>query len=121
MALWMAMSHGRVLGSEWVVSLVSGSDMLRPCHASQGADVVASLLNAPEEVSMEARVSYPRTGSQLAFARVATALAFVSVRALAIGAWLSDAWRLALLPFAKAGSSVCSSTSWTCDGCTFRS
>ena len=60
--------------------------MLRPCHASQGTDVVARLLDAPEEVSMDARVSYPRTGSQLAFARVATALAFVFVRALAIGA-----------------------------------
>jgi hypothetical protein len=77
--------------------------LLKPSARSREAPVVvlpndygpgqcsARLREAPKEARLEMKqeqteLTYPKAGSQLAFARVATALAAVSVGALSIGA-----------------------------------
>lgn len=58
----------------------------------------------PEGIMADYQLSYPRTGSQLAFARAATALAVMSVGAFAIGA-LAVRW-MAIKQLAVEGASI---------------
>ena len=93
MALWMAMSTRPCsdIGMGCVARLRIGH-----CHASQGTDVVARLLNAPEEVSMD--LACHTRGLAPSWPSPEWRLLWLSSSwgRLPSEPWLSDAWRLAL-------------------------